>query len=122
MVEVNTDEGCAYEPSWMEVGLLAELPPGTPMPLVVGDEILTLVNTGTGVVAIGGVCLRCSRSLSTATYAGERLICPGCGWKYDLQRGCVAGLCELKIEVHDVRVEDGRLLLPAAVAAPVPPS
>jgi nitrite reductase/ring-hydroxylating ferredoxin subunit len=123
MVERNGEEGRASEATgWIEVGSSAELPPGATLTLTVGDVDLTLLNADGRVVALGGACLRCSRPLATASYAGGLLTCPGCGWKYDLQRGCVDGLCELRIEMHDVRVDAGRLLLSTAVAAPVAPS
>jgi nitrite reductase/ring-hydroxylating ferredoxin subunit len=50
---------------------------------------------------------------------GGVLTCDVCGWKYDLQRGCVEGLPTLRIEMHEVRVADGRLLVASAIAAPV---
>jgi hypothetical protein len=46
------------------------------------------------------------------------LTCDGCGWKYDVERGCVDGLPSLRTEVHDVCVDGGRLLVASAIAAP----
>jgi len=103
---------------FVEVGSLAQLPAGASMRVTVGASELLLVNLGERVVAIGDLCLRCSRSLSTATLSGCMLTCDGCGWKYDVEHGCVSGLPRLQTEVHDVSVDHGRLLLASAIAAP----
>lgn len=88
------------------------------MRVTVGASDLLLANIGGRVVAIGDLCLRCSRSLSTASLSGRVLTCDGCGWKYDVERGCVDGLPSLRTEVHDVCVDGGRLLVASAIAAP----
>jgi hypothetical protein len=35
-----------------------------------------------------------------------------------VERGCVDGLPSLQTEMHDVSVDDGRLLVASAIAAP----
>jgi nitrite reductase/ring-hydroxylating ferredoxin subunit len=101
-----------------EVGSLAQLPAGTTMRVTAGASDLLLVNVDGRVVAIGDLCLRCSSSLSTASLAGRVLTCGECGWKYDVEHGCVDGLPSLRTEMHDVRVDSGRLLVASAIAAP----
>jgi hypothetical protein len=46
------------------------------------------------------------------------LTCSGCGWKYDVECGCVEGLPNLRTEVHDVSIDAERLLVASAIAAP----
>lgn len=101
-----------------EVGSLAQLPAGTTMRVTAGASDLLLVNVDGRVVAIGDLCLRCSSSLSAASLTGRVLTCGECGWKYDVERGCVDGLPSLRTEMHDVRVDAGRLLVASAIAAP----
>jgi nitrite reductase/ring-hydroxylating ferredoxin subunit len=101
-----------------DVGSLAQLPAGTTMRLAVGASDLLLVNVDGHVVAIGDLCLRCGSSLSTAALSGRVLTCSGCGWKYDVERGCVDGLPSLRTELHEVAVDAGRLLVASAVVAP----
>jgi nitrite reductase/ring-hydroxylating ferredoxin subunit len=103
---------------FVEVGSLAQLPVGALMRVTVGASDLILANVGGRVVAIGDLCLRCSQSLSTASLSGRVLTCSGCGWKYDVERGCVDGLPTLRAEMHDVSVDDERLLVASAIAAP----
>lgn len=120
MCEQSSGEGHfpSDEHGFVEVGSLAQLPGGTTMRVTVGVADLTLVNVDGRVIAVGDLCLRCGRSLSTAPLAGGSLTCRGCGWKYDVQRGCVDGLPNLRIETHEVRAKDGRLLVASAVATP----
>ena len=106
------------ETGFVEVGSLAQLPAGASMRVTVGASELLLVNIGERVVAIGDLCLRCSRSLSTATLSGCVLTCDGCGWKYEVENACVDGLPKLRTDVHDVSVDDDRLLVASAIAAP----
>ena len=104
--------------AFVDVGSLAQLPAGTSMRVTVGASDLLLMNVGGRVVAIGDLCLRCNRSLSTASLSGRVLTCGGCGWKYDVERCCVDGLPNLRTEMHDVCIDDGRLRVAAAIAAP----
>jgi nitrite reductase/ring-hydroxylating ferredoxin subunit len=103
---------------FVEVGSIAQLPAGASMRVTVGASDLLLANVGGRVVAIGDLCLRCSRSLSTASLSGRVLTCSGCGWKYDVECGCVEGLPNLRTEVHDVSIDAERLLVASAIAAP----
>jgi len=103
---------------FVEVGSLAQLPAGALMRVTVGASELLLANVGGRVVAIGDLCLRCGRSLSAASLSGRVLICSGCGWRYDVERGCVDGLPRLQTEMHDVSIDDERLLVASAIAAP----
>jgi nitrite reductase/ring-hydroxylating ferredoxin subunit len=88
------------------------------MRVTVGASDLVLANIGGRVVAIGDLCLRCSRSLSTASLSGRMLTCSGCGWNYDVERGCVDGLPNLQTEMQEVSVDADRLLLASDIAAP----
>lgn len=103
---------------FVEVGSLSQLPAGALMRVTVGASDLLLANVGGRVVAIGDLCLRCSRSLSTASLSRRVLTCGGCGWKYDVERGCVDGLPNLWTEMQDVSIDDERLLLASDIAAP----
>lgn len=120
MCERNDEAGplASDAAGFVEVGSLAQLPAGATMRVTVGVSDLVLVNVGERVVAIGDLCLRCGSLLSTAPVSGRVLTCGGCGWKYDVERGCVDGLPNLRTEMHDVSVDDGRLLVASAIATP----
>lgn len=111
--------GVCDQAGFVDVGTSQQLPPGATLQVTVGGDAYTLVNLDGRLLAIGDLCLCCGRSLSTAALDSGLLVCPGCGWKYDAHRGCVDGLPNLRIEMHEVHVEDGRLMLASAVTAPV---
>lgn len=115
----DSDEPLASDAAgFVEVGSLAQLPEGASMPVTVGTSDLLLVNVAGRVVAIGNLCLRCSSPLSTASLSGRLLMCAACGWKYDVEHGCVDGLPILRTEMHEVHVDDGHLLVASAIAVP----
>jgi len=120
MVETKNEDisGAPTASPVVEVATLAQLPPGSAMKVAVGHVDLTLVNDDGTVVAVGDLCLRCSHSLSTGTVHRGVLTCECCGWQYDLSHRHVLAVPELKIEMHDVRIEDDRLFLPSSIAAP----
>jgi nitrite reductase/ring-hydroxylating ferredoxin subunit len=95
----------------IDAGLLARLPPGTTIHLSCDGHEIALVNDRGTVFAIADLCLRCSHPLSDGTLAGGRLVCAHCGWEYELESGCVAGLPALKVETHRVLIEGGRIYL-----------
>jgi nitrite reductase/ring-hydroxylating ferredoxin subunit len=104
--------------AFLDVGASASLPAWTATHVTIGHTELALVNAGGRVVAIDDLCLCCGRPLSAGTFANGLLACEGCGWTYDVLRGFVHGIPNLRIQTHEVRVEGGRLLLPSAIAAP----
>lgn len=93
---------------------MEELPPGAITHVVVGGTELALVNGDGHLVAIRDLCLRCGSPLSSGALDGTQLTCSGCGWRYDLMQGCVAGLPALRIDRHELRVAGGHLFVPAA--------
>jgi nitrite reductase/ring-hydroxylating ferredoxin subunit len=123
MSDRNDKPACAAVAAvgFREVGTLDQLPPGAALHVAVGDAALALVNMDGDVVAIGDLCLRCGGPLSTAALAGAQLTCSRCGWRYDVQRGCVVGLPALAIDRHEVRVENGHLFVAVgALDSPAP--
>jgi nitrite reductase/ring-hydroxylating ferredoxin subunit len=93
----------------IDAGLLAQLSPGTAAHLSCEGQDIALVNDRGTVFAVDDLCLRCSHALSEGTLTGGRLVCAHCGWEYELESGCVAGLRALRIETHRVRIEDGHV-------------
>ena len=120
MAARHEPEGHCQTAGFIDVGSLTDLSSGTTTRVTVGTRQLTLVNLDGRVLAVEDLCLRCGRPLSKATLADGLLTCTGCGWKYDVQHGCVEGLPKLQIEVHDVDVSEERLLLASAIAASDP--
>jgi nitrite reductase/ring-hydroxylating ferredoxin subunit len=93
----------------MDAGPLNALLPGTASRVAREGHDIALANDRGTVFAFANLCLRCGHALSDGTLAGGLLACGHCGWQYELERGCVVGLPGLKIEMHRVRIEDGRM-------------
>lgn len=96
-----------------DVGSLALLPPGTTAGVEAAGFDLTLANVDGTIVALLGPCLRCGSPLAGAALSHDVLTCLHCGWQYDLERGAVVGLPALRLHRYEVRVEGGRMFVPA---------
>lgn len=115
MPERNVDaHPDALHQSPIDAGPLEQLTPGAVARAAGGLHDIALVNHRGRVVALTDLCLRCSHSLSKGTLTGNLLVCPHCGWQYDVEQGCVEGLPALRVETHRVRIEDGRILIEPA--------
>ena len=104
-------------PRGVDVGALADVPPGSTKRAPFDEAELTLANIDGRVLAVVDLCLRCSSPLSSGALRGPTLTCLHCGWQYDIERGEVVGLPALRLERYAVRVEDGRMLITTDEAA-----
>ena len=57
--------------------------------------------------------------IASGALAGTDLRCPECGWHYDVDTGCVAGVPGLRVDTFAASVEDSDVLL--ATESPPPP-
>ena len=74
----------------VRVATLAELAPGEPKLVEVGDVRVVLARVGDAVYACGDVCAHRGGPLSLGKLSGTRLACPWHGWMYDVRTGlCV---------------------------------
>jgi nitrite reductase/ring-hydroxylating ferredoxin subunit len=103
------EPGCAQ--GFVEVGGLEQLPAGSALRALVGDHAVAVVNAGGRLAAIGDLCMRCGSSLAEGQLLGRQLTCGACGWRYDLDEGCVVGLPSLHVETHEVRVDGRRIFV-----------
>ena len=72
---------------------------------------VALFNVDGRVHAIDDTCARCGASLASGVLAGTDLRCPECGWHYDVDTGCVAGVPGLRIDTFAASVEGADVLL-----------
>lgn len=102
----------ALDPNPVDAGLLEQLAPDAVVRVVGGEfQDIALVNHRGTVFALTDLCLRCSHPLSKGTLTGGLLTCPNCGWQYDVEGGCVAGLPDLRVETHEVRIQEGHMYI-----------
>ena len=77
------------------------------------DGVLTLFRVNGRLVAIDDACIRCSASLAGGRRVGCKVVCPACGWRYDLLSGEVSGVPLLRTCTYEVRTGRARGVDPA---------
>ncbi|MEO1498332.1 MAG: Rieske 2Fe-2S domain-containing protein [Planctomycetota bacterium] len=77
--------------AWIDALPIGDLPAGATAEVVVGEEIIALVNSGGAIYALDGVCAHQGGPLGKAavSHDGGRcvLTCPWHGWQYDAASG-----------------------------------
>ena len=69
------------------------------------------------VFATGGTCPHRGGPLAEGIVHGRAVTCPLHNWVFDLTTGEAQGADEGRIETYPVRIEEGRILIPARLAA-----
>jgi nitrite reductase (NADH) small subunit len=97
------------EGSFVAVGRVEELPPGTLKHVRVGDEEIALAHCDGGVYATEAHCLHLQGPLAQGHLEGCVLTCPWHGWQYDVRTGENEFDLAIKLRTYDVQVEDGEI-------------
>jgi nitrite reductase (NADH) small subunit len=72
---------------WTKVAAVGECPPGTAREVVVGDDVIALVNFEGEFYAIDGMCAHQGGPLANGELQRETVTCPWHGWQYDVRTG-----------------------------------
>ena len=101
---------------WVDVGAADELRVRPIQQVVLGRRKIALVCKDGRFSALSGVCNHVGGPLGEGTLDGEYVVCPWHYWKFHCRTGeGEPGYEEDRVPVHEVRVENGRVLLnPAA--------
>ena len=73
--------------SFVKVGSLATLPPGSVMEAQVGDGTYAICNAAGEVHALDGICPHAGGPLGQGALHGTTLVCPWHAWEYDCRSG-----------------------------------
>ena len=103
---------------WVDAAGLAEVERRKKLVVDVAGRAVVLVALGGKVSALANICRHRERELSKGTILGNRIVCPGHQWAFDLDTGYEQKMCKYQ-PTFDVRIEDGRVLV-ADEARPVP--
>ena len=87
-----------------QVAQLCDIPPGHAKVVRVGYTDVLLVKLGGEIQALADGCINCSASLCGARVHGDRMICPLCGWAYDVLSGAVTGNARLRLDKYVVHI------------------
>jgi len=103
---------------WVDVEDLANLVRRRRLVVDVGGRPVALFYVDGAVRAIDNVCTHKQRELNKGTILGDRVVCPGHQWAFDLETGYEAKKCKYQ-PVFPTRIEDGRVLV-ADEPMPIP--
>jgi len=102
------------EAGWVDVGSASELAEREVHEVVIGRTRIALTHRDGRFGAISGVCNHVGGPLGAGTLDGDYVTCPWHYWKFHRQTGeGEPGFEEDRVPAHDVRVEDGRVLVRA---------
>lgn len=97
--------------AFQKLASLAELPPGSLIEIVRGDDLYALCNVDGEVRALSGVCPHAGGPLGMGALDGGIVTCPFHMWQFD----SATGACDLDdsicVPTYPVRVEGGEILV-----------
>jgi nitrite reductase (NADH) small subunit len=97
--------------SFVRIGSLAALPPGSLIEARVGEDTYAVCNTGGEVHALEGVCPHAGGPLGQGALHGNTLVCPWHAWEYD----CLTGESDVdetvRLAKFPVKVEGGDIFI-----------
>ena len=92
-------------PQAVRVADVAEIPVGSAIEVVAGDQVIALFNIDGQMYAIDGVCAHSGGPLANGHVTGTRVTCPWHGWQFDVTTGTNCLNARLKQPCFKVRVE-----------------
>jgi nitrite reductase/ring-hydroxylating ferredoxin subunit/multimeric flavodoxin WrbA len=103
---------------WIDVGSVEEVRGGPPVREARAGRTRIAVTVRDGEIgAISGVCNHAAGPLGEGRLEGDYVVCPWHGWKFHRATGeGEPGFEEDRVPRHDVRVENGRVLVSAVAA------
>lgn len=98
--------------SWIDVGASEELSQRPVQQVMIGNIKIALTYRDGQFGAVSGVCTHVGGPLGEGNLSGEYVVCPWHYWKFHFRTGRgEPGYEEDRVPVHDVRVENGRVLI-----------
>lgn len=102
--------------SWIDIGALDDIPLRGARKVKTREGCVAVFRTGEAeVFATGGTCPHKGGPLAEGIVHGRRITCPLHNWVFDLETGEALGADEGRIPTYPAKVEDGRVLIDAAV-------
>lgn len=102
--------------SWIDIGAIEDIPLRGSRKVKTKDGCIAIFRTDeTTVFATSNVCPHKQGPLNEGIVHGNKVTCPLHNWVFDLETGEAQGLDEGRIETFGTRVEEGRVLIEAAV-------
>ena len=97
--------------SFVKVGSLKTLPPGSLMEVMVGEEAYAVCNLNGELHALWGTCPHAGGPIGQGTLQDNLVVCPWHEWAYDCRTGENDYDPAIKLDRYAVKVEDDDILL-----------
>ena len=102
--------------TWIDIGALDDIPIRGARKVKTKQGCIAVFRTGESTVyATSNACPHKGGPLADGIVHGHKVTCPLHNWVFDLETGEAQGADEGRIDTYPVRVEDGRVLLDAAI-------
>jgi len=96
---------------FVKLATLAELTPGVGKEVEHGGRVYALFNVGGVVSAVDGLCPHQGGPIADGEVEGTCVTCPWHGWAFDVRTGATTVNKRMKIDVFEVKVEGGDVLV-----------
>lgn len=96
---------------FIEIANTADLPLGRAKACSIEGRTIALYHTELGFFATDNICPHRGGPLAEGDLIGNEINCPWHLWGFDVATGLCAGNPEIRVAAHEVRVEDGRVLV-----------
>jgi nitrite reductase/ring-hydroxylating ferredoxin subunit len=90
---------------------VSDLPPGQATEVVVAGQPVALFNVGGRFHALVNRCPHRGGPLGQGFLEGSEVSCPWHNWTFDVTTGENVVSAEMRVERHEVRVEDGHVFV-----------
>jgi nitrite reductase (NADH) small subunit len=97
--------------AFAKLAFLSELPPGSLIEVVRGDEIYALCNVDGDVRALSGVCPHAGGPLGQGAMEGSLVTCPFHAWQFESATGACDFNETICVPTYPVRVENGEIFV-----------
>lgn len=102
--------------SWIDIGDIEDIPIRGARKVKTKDGCIAVFRTDEATVfATSNTCPHKQGPLNEGIVHGTKVTCPLHNWVFDLETGEAQGADEGRIETYAARVEDGRILIDAAL-------
>jgi nitrite reductase/ring-hydroxylating ferredoxin subunit len=88
----------------VEVARVGQIPLQRGLNVKLGEYDVAVFNVNGNIFAVDGACIRCASLLALGTVEGVEVVCPGCGWRYDVTTGRLPAIPQLRIDTFAVEV------------------
>ncbi len=98
-------------PDFIDIAGVEDVPVGRVRTFSAGARPIAVCHTDTGFYALDNTCPHRGGPLGQGDLIGDELVCPWHLWGFDVATGTCLGNREAGVAAHEVRVENGRILV-----------